>query len=100
MGGAEVEKFLSWLANSRGVSASTHKVALCALLFFYGKVLGLDLPWMDEVGGPQTQRRLPVVLTREEIAKVLSLIEGDHDDLHPRTESGRPGCSQSRGFAA
>ena len=46
MGHAEVEAFLSWLASERKVSASTHKQALSALLFFYSKVLCSDLPWM------------------------------------------------------
>lgn len=44
MGAQEVEAFLSWLAVDRGVSASTHRQALAALLYFYGKVLGVDLP--------------------------------------------------------
>ena len=42
MGGAEVEDFLSWLANERRVSTETHRQALAALLFFYGKVLCVD----------------------------------------------------------
>ena len=37
LGSSEVEAFLSWLANERKVSASTHRQALAALLFFYGK---------------------------------------------------------------
>lgn len=37
MGGADVEAFLSWLVSSRNVAASTHKQALSALLFFFGK---------------------------------------------------------------
>ena len=36
---SKVEAFLSWLANERKVSVSTHRQALAALLFFYGKVL-------------------------------------------------------------
>ncbi|WP_454771034.1 phage integrase N-terminal SAM-like domain-containing protein [Escherichia coli] len=39
LGSGEVEAFLSWLANERKVSVSTHRQALAALLFFYGKVL-------------------------------------------------------------
>ena len=78
MGGPEVEAFLSWLANERKISASTHKVALCALLFFYGKVLGVDLPWMTEVRRPRTRKRLPVVLSREEVANIFELMEGEH----------------------
>ncbi|WP_407240842.1 phage integrase N-terminal SAM-like domain-containing protein [Escherichia coli] len=45
LGSSEVEAFLSWLANERKVSVSTHRrQALAALLFFYGKVLCTDLP--------------------------------------------------------
>ena len=52
MGGAEVEAFLSWLASTRKMAASTHWQALSALLCFFGKVLGVDLPWMKEIGRP------------------------------------------------
>src|SRR5690625_6833727 len=48
LGSSEVEAFLSWLANERKVSVSTHRQALAALLFFYGKVLCTDLPWLQE----------------------------------------------------
>ena len=44
LGSSEVEAFLSWLANERKVSVSTHRQALAALLFFYGKVLCTDRP--------------------------------------------------------
>ena len=47
LGSSEVEAFLSWLANERKVSVSTHRQALAALLFFYGKVLCTDLPWLQ-----------------------------------------------------
>ncbi len=49
LGSSEVEAFLSWLANERKVSVSTHRQALAALLFFYGKVLCTDLPWLQEM---------------------------------------------------
>ncbi|MDP3873365.1 MAG: integron integrase [Methyloversatilis sp.] len=78
MGRAEIEAFLGWLADERAVSASTHKQALSALLFFYGKVLGIDLPWMNDIGRPRTKRRLPVVLTPDEVARLLCLIAGEH----------------------
>jgi len=78
LGGVEVEAFLSWLANTRNVAASTHKQALSALLFFNGKVLGVDLPWMTEMGRPRTMRRLPVVLSPEEVARIFCLLEGEH----------------------
>jgi len=78
LGGPDVEAFLSWLANARRVAVSTHKQALSAILFFYGKVLGLELPWMTEIGRPQVKQRLPVVLSVEEIGRILALMEDGH----------------------
>ncbi|MES2049976.1 MAG: integron integrase [Pseudomonadota bacterium] len=78
MGGPEVEAFLSSLVNSKNVAASTHRQALSALLFFYGKVLCIDLPWMKEIGRPKETKRLPVVLTPDEVAKILCLLDGEH----------------------
>lgn len=46
MGAAEVQAFLTWLANERSVAPSTHNQALSALLLLYREVLGIDLPWM------------------------------------------------------
>ncbi len=71
LGSSEVEAFLSWLANERKVSVSTHRQALAALLFFYGKVLCTDLPWLQEIGRPRPSRRLPVVLTPDEVVRIL-----------------------------
>ena len=66
MGAPEVEAFLTWLAAERQVAASTHGQALSALLFLYQKVLGLDLPWMQAIGRPRRQPRLPTVLSQAE----------------------------------
>lgn len=76
LGGAEVEAFLSHLANQRAASASTHKQALAALLFLYKQVLGIELPWMQEIGRPQTPVRLPVVLSRDEVQRLLAAGSG------------------------
>ncbi len=72
LSGSDVEAFLAWLATERQVSVSTHQQALSALLFLYQKVLGQRLPWMDEIGRPQRQRRLPVVLSHDEVTRVLA----------------------------
>ncbi len=64
MGAQEVERFLNHLANVRNVASSTHNQALSALLFLYGQVLGIELPWLHEIARPKRLRRLPVVLTR------------------------------------
>jgi integrase len=60
------------------VATSTHRQALSALLFLYPKVLRIDLPRLGEIGRPRTQRRLPVVLSRDEVVAVLRLLEGEH----------------------
>jgi integron integrase len=78
MGGPEVEAFLTWLACERSVAASTHKQALSAILFLYSRVLGVQLPWMAEVGRPRVRRRLPVVLTPEELTAVFRTLHGEH----------------------
>lgn len=78
MGVPEMEAFLGWLANERRVATSTHRQALSALLFLYAKVLRIDLPRLGEIGRPRTQRRLPVVLSRDEVVAVLRLLEGEH----------------------
>jgi integron integrase len=74
LGKADVEAYLIWLTTERRVSASTHRQALAALLFLYQQVLGLQLPWLDDIGRPQRKPRLPVVLTRQQVASVLSLV--------------------------
>jgi integron integrase len=76
MGAAEVEAFLTWLAVEGRVSASTQGQALAALLFLYKQVLGVDLPWLDEVVRAKRPQRLPTVLTPEEVGAVLSQIDG------------------------
>ena len=81
MGAPEVEAFLSWLANERKVAVSTHKQALSALVFLYQRVLGLDLPWLGEIGRPKSRVRLPVVLTPDEVGRVLAALEAPHQLL-------------------
>ncbi len=76
MGGAEVEAFLSYLASDRKVSASTQNQAKAALLFLYKAVLGIDLPWLRELVSAQGSRRLPVVLTRQEVKTLLEALHG------------------------
>ena len=76
MGAPEVEAFLTHLAEGRQVSPSTQKQALAALLFLYREVLKMNLPWMAEVGRPRAVRRLPVVLTTDELQRTLAGLEG------------------------
>lgn len=81
MGGPEVEAFLTYLAVDRALSPSSHRQALSALLFLYSKVLGQQLPWMQEIGRPIPKRRLPVVLSVDEVVGVLGQMHGVHQLL-------------------
>jgi len=58
------------------VSAATHRQALSALLFLYREVIGIEMPWMQELGRPVPKKRLPVVLTHGEVQAVLARIDG------------------------
>jgi integron integrase len=76
MGSREVERFLTGLAVHGHVSASTQNQALSALLFLYREVLQQELPWMDGIHRAKRPKRLPVVLSREEVAALLGEMEG------------------------
>ncbi len=76
MGGKEIGDFLTYLAVERKVAASTQNQALNALVFLYKKVLKLPLDDLDyrlaAIG-----KRLPVVLSREEVQKIISCLHGE-----------------------
>jgi len=76
MGAPEVEAFLSDLAVRRDVSASTQNQALAALLFLYKQVLKQELPWLGEVVRAKKPARLPVVLSIDEVQRILARLEG------------------------
>jgi len=76
MGAPELEAFLTHLAVAGNVAAATQNQALSALLFMYKEVLGIDLPWLDNVTRAKRPQRLPVVMTREEVHAVLDRMEG------------------------
>ncbi len=76
MGAAEITQFLTSLAVQRNVAASTQNQALSALLFLYREVLGQEVPWLDGIVHAKRPRRLPVVLTREEVRAVLGQLNG------------------------
>lgn len=76
MGAREVEAFLTDLATRGHVSASTQNQALSALLFLYREVLQLELPWLQDIRRAKRPKRLPVVLSREEVTAILSEMSG------------------------
>lgn len=76
MGAPEAQAFLTMLATERKVSVSTHNQALSAILFLYREVLSIKLPWLDDIGRPQQKRRIPSVLTKDEVAGLLAQMDG------------------------
>jgi integron integrase len=78
LGAVEVEQFLTYLAVQGKVSASTQNQAKSALLFLYKEILSVELPWLDDVERAKTPKRLPVVLTQQEVQKILTQLTGTH----------------------
>jgi integron integrase len=76
MGASEVEGFLSTLAVEGQVAAGTQNQALSALLFLYKEVLGVELPWMETVVRAKRPQRVPVVLSRDEVDRLLAMMDG------------------------
>jgi integrase len=76
MGAAEVKAFLTHLAVERAMASSTQNQAFAALLFLYKEVLGVDLPWMNDIERAKRPQRLPTVLTAHETGEVLSRLDG------------------------
>lgn len=78
LGAAEVEVFLTHLAVNGKVAASTQNQAKSALLFLYKEVLSMELPWLSNVEQAKIPKRLPVVLTQDEVQAVLLRLSGTH----------------------
>jgi integron integrase len=71
----EINRFLTHLAVDLKVSSSTQTQALSALLFLYRKVLGIEIGELAEVVRSRKPKRLPVVMTRDEVKAVLSQLD-------------------------
>jgi len=78
MGAPEIEAFLTHLAVEEHVAASTQNQALSALLFLYREVLGQELDISINAVRAKKPKRLPTVLTREEVQRVLAQLSGVH----------------------
>jgi integron integrase len=76
MAEAEIALFLTRLATEANVSSSTQNQALNALLFLYNEVLDKKIGLIQGIVRAKRSRRLPVVLTKEEVKRVLSGISG------------------------
>ena len=76
LGPAEVTRFLSSLAVEGEVSASTQNQALSALVFLYRDVLAMPVGWLNGLVRAKRPARVPVVLTRDEVRRVLVRLKG------------------------
>ena len=77
MAETEINAFLSHLAVKEHVSASTQNQALSALLFLYRYVIGREVGSLGDVIRARKPKRVPVVMTREEVKTVLDQLTGD-----------------------
>jgi hypothetical protein len=78
LGGPEVEAYLTYLAGEHSLAPSSSRQALSALLLLYGKVLGVSVPWMNDIGRPQVSRQTPLALLADEIAAGFAQLMGEH----------------------
>ena len=78
MGSAEIEAFLTHLAVKENVAASTQNQALSALLFLYREVLRQDLDGPIDSIRAKKPKRLPTVLTKDEVRRVIGELSGAH----------------------
>jgi len=78
LGAAEVRAYLSHLASARDVAVATQNQALNAIVFLYREVLGLELGAIGEIERPTRARKLPVVLTKEEVRRVLAVVTPEY----------------------
>jgi integron integrase len=71
-----VEKFLTYLAVNRKVSASTQNQSLSAIIYLYKNILKKEMGWLEDVIRARKSKRLPVVFTKSEVREVFSYLEG------------------------
>lgn len=78
LGESHVEAFLTHLAVDRKVAPATQSQALNAILFLYRDVLGMKLDWIGDVVRAKPKERMPTVLSRGEVERVLAHLDGQH----------------------
>ena len=74
----DVKKFLTYLAKKKNVSASTQNQAFNAILFLFRHVLHKDLENMEDTLRAKNNRKIPVVLTRNEVSEVFKHLNNEN----------------------
>lgn len=77
LGFKDIKQYLDYLAVERKVSSSTQNQALNAIVFMYTQVLNMDPGDFSDFTRAKTKRNIPVVLTVDEVNRVLDNLEGD-----------------------
>ncbi len=78
LGADHVSAYLTYLATRKNVAASTQNQALNALVFLYKHVLNIELDELDQIVRAKKPKKLPVVLSRDEVTRLLSGLTGAH----------------------
>ena len=76
LGPADVSRFLTHLAVEGKVTASTQNQALSAIVFLYRDVLAMPVGWLNGLVRAKRSTRVPVVLTKHEVRRVLAQLKG------------------------
>ena len=92
LGRPEVVSFLEYLSVIRDVSISTQNQALNALMFLYSRVLKRPFGDLGEFARPKRPRKLPVVLSRSEVARLLEGMEEGTFGLHDKGSVASTDC--------
>ena len=73
----ELRTYFLYLKNERQLARSTCTVALCGIKFFYDYTLKRDWPVLGLVR-PEKEKKIPVVLSREEVRAIISCVRKPH----------------------
>ncbi len=71
-----VERFLTYLAVKRNVSASTQNQALSALLYLYKNIVKREIGWLESIVRARRSKRIPVVFTKQEVREIFKHLSG------------------------
>lgn len=78
MGANEIRDFLNYQAVQKHVSSSTHRQAMCALVFLYEKVLRREKEMFGILEKPKRAKRLPAVLAQDEVLNLFEKLDGQY----------------------
>ena len=76
MGAEEIKSFVENLVTNHHVSSATQNQALQGILFLYKNILNKDVGWIENIKRLSRVKHLPVVLSKKEVSKVFSNLEG------------------------